>query len=232
MSFLKKPIDSFYPQQAYNDMRNYFLKSEWNKVHDFIEFFCIYIQKIKSYLRNNKQLNESNTFDSFNKILENEFSGYRFINGIIAPITNSYEIEQIEDARTKTKQFTSFEGCNIHLTQALIFLSDRINPDYRNSVKESISAIESLMKTITQCNSFAGALDLLSKELNIHSALKEAFKKIMFISGAGGIRHAFYESNEPCEQKDAIFMLVSCSGFINFLIVKLQKSEKYQLTYR
>lgn len=37
-----------------------------------------------------------------------------------------------------------------HLRRALELLSDRENPDYRNSIKEPISAVESLSKVIAE----------------------------------------------------------------------------------
>jgi hypothetical protein len=42
---------------------------------------------------------------------------------------------------------TEEDAVSEHLNTAIGFLSDRKNPHYRNSIKESISAVESLMKS-------------------------------------------------------------------------------------
>jgi hypothetical protein len=68
------------------------------------------------------------------------------VNGKIAQITSEEEIVSIEEATTTTDQF---KPVSIHLDQALDFLADRKSPDYRNSIKESISAVESMCKLIS-----------------------------------------------------------------------------------
>ena len=73
------------------------------------------------------------------------------------------------------------------------FLSDRKNPDYRNSIKESISAVESICKIIAEDEktTLAKALTKLKKRIEIHGSLEEGFKKIYgYTSDADGIRHA------------------------------------------
>jgi len=58
----------------------------------------------------------------------------------------------------------------------------------------------------------------------MHSALKSAFSSLYgYTSDADGIRHALL--NEPnLYFEDAKFMLVSCSTFINYLIIKASKA--------
>lgn len=56
------------------------------------------------------------------------------------------------------KDYTSLNGANIHLTKALSLLSDRNKPDYRNSIKESISAVEATCKSLTGISTLDKAL--------------------------------------------------------------------------
>ena len=57
----------------------------------------------------------------------------------------------------------------------------------------------------------------------MHSALKDAYVKMYgYASDSGGIRHALKDV-EPSSE-DARFMLVASSAFINYLIVKAQKT--------
>jgi hypothetical protein len=112
------------------------------------------------------------------------------------------------------------------LYQALTHLSNRQSPDYRNSIKESISAVESLCCIIAKDDkaTLSGALKAIGKTTELHPALKEAFQKLYgYTSDADGIRHKMME--EPnLDFEDAKFMRVSCSGFVNYLIVKASKA--------
>ena len=105
-------------------------------------------------------------------------------------------------------------------------LSDRLTPDYRNSIKESISALESIAKVISKNpkDSLGAALDKIKGKLKIHPALERGFKQIYgYTSDTDGIRHALTEET-TCDFADAKFMLVSCSAFINYLVIKANKA--------
>jgi hypothetical protein len=150
--------------------------------------------------------------------LERELSAYRFVGNQITQITSETEISAIEEALTESQRL---RPVNEHLVTALNFLADRATPDYRNSIKESISAVESLCNLITGGKDSLGeALNKLEKSVPIHPALKKGFSAIYgYTSDAGGIRHALLD--EPSLNfDDAKFMLVSCSGFINYLLAK------------
>ncbi|AST57397.1 hypothetical protein Thert_01325 [Thermoanaerobacterium thermosaccharolyticum] len=155
--------------------------------------------------------------NSCNKALERENSSFRFVKGYITKITSDEEIESIE---------TIFEydqdTVKIRIDHALKLLTDKNNPDYRNSIKESISAVEAICRKISgKRNATLGnALEEIGKKNIIHPALKNAFEKLYgYTSDAEGIRHALLE--EPnLSYEDALYMLVICSAFINYLIEK------------
>jgi len=158
-----------------------------------------------------------------NKILEEENSAYRFINDQFVNIVNTTELEAISQA------FNSpYNSVNIHIKKALSLYSDRKNPDYENSIKESISAVEAICCTITGMSGASATLGAALKKLEdngviIHSALRDAFLKIYgYTSDSDGIRHGGINfKNAPSE--DAKYMLVSCSAFVNYLIEKYGK---------
>jgi len=79
-----------------------------------------------------------------NDVLESEMSAYRFVGKYITQITSKEEISEIEEALR-----TPLKPVRIHLEKSLELLSDRKSPDYRNSIKESISAVEAVCKIIT-----------------------------------------------------------------------------------
>lgn len=62
-----------------------------------------------------------------------------------------------------------------HFREALKKLSDRQNPDYRNSVKESISAVESACKKLTGDQS--GDLNRALRKLDVRKLFHPAFKQ-------------------------------------------------------
>jgi len=107
-----------------------------------------------------------------------------------------------------------------HLEQALLHLKDRDSPDYRNSIKESISAVEALCRRLDgdQHAKLGAALSALEKRSVMHPALKSAFSSLYgYTSDSNGIRHALLEES-TLTNADARFMLVSCSAFINYVI--------------
>lgn len=160
-----------------------------------------------------------------NELFQREYVGYRFIDGEITPISDDIEVAEIEKSLD-----IEFQGCKSHIRKALGFLSDRENPDYKNSIKESISAVESICQIIAQ-NSKATLGEALKKleehGVKIHEAMKKSFSSLYgYTSDEGGIRHCegIFESNVTFEE--AKFMLVSCSAFVNYLIAEYGKIDK------
>lgn len=207
----KKPVDTIpeYWSGAYQVLRDYFFKCEWNEVYDFIEFVAN--QSPDNY--------DSRGFINFcNHILEREMSAYRFVGGQIVQLTSEEEIDEVERALNAP---APLRPVSTHLKAALSLLSDKVKPDYRNSIKESISAVESMCNLITGGKDTLGdALKKVEAKIAIHPALKKGFSNIYgYTSDASGIRHALLD--EPnLKFEDAKYMLVSCSAFINYLIAK------------
>ena len=111
------------------------------------------------------------------------------------------EVKAVEEATHNTAGH-SLTGTNEHLKSAFQKLSDKRNPDPRNSIKESISAIESI------CKLLSGRLHatlpdairaLKDKGITIHPALEQGIGKIYaYTSDADGIRHAMTDQS-TCE---------------------------------
>ncbi len=196
-------------------MRRHFFTCAWNEAYDFIEFVA-------------QNYGDKRITDAFmkgcNTYLEQELSAYRFVGEKITPITSEQEIEAVEQAI----QSNSPSPVVVHLETALGLFSDRENPDYRNSIKESISAVEALCVAISgkPGASLGQALDVIedTKQVKLHGALKAAFDKLYgYTSNADGIRHAMLEES-TLNSEDAKFMLVACSAFVNYLVEKSTKA--------
>ena len=160
-------------------------------------------------------------YELFNSIFEKEFVGYRFVNRLITPITNKVEINEINDAVT-----TPYKQVNNHINKSLDMLSSRDNPDYENSIKESISAVECICSIIIGKSTTLGtALDRLEKAgLTIHPSMRAAFDKLYgYTSDGTGIRHSGKLGGPQSTFEEAKFMLVSCCAFVNYLIGVISK---------
>jgi hypothetical protein len=144
---------------------------------------------------------------------------------LIIRITSEEEIAEIEEA---LRVSDSLGPVTEHLKTAITLLSDRESPDYRNSIKESISAVEAICKLIAgkPKAELGDCLKQIEREqkVELHQALKQGFEKFYgYTSNAQGIRHALLEQPN-LDFEDAKFMLVSCSAFINYLKVKSSKA--------
>lgn len=216
MSYFKRPIDEIddYWPHTYKYLRKYFFECEWFEVYDFLEFVVQHYQF--------KGDGEAQFADLVNTVLERELSAYRLIKGEFAQITSEQEITAIEEAIENTSSPVA-----AHLQRALELLSDRTAPDYRNSIKESISAVESIASRITKSKGTLGQLiKKLNDETDLHPALQSAFSSLYgYTSDEGGVRHALMEA-QRVDFHDAKFMLVICSAFIGFIEGKDSKSIK------
>jgi hypothetical protein len=213
--YLKRPLDEMPGlwKDIIGEIREYYFGSKWYEVYDLIEF----VLRRDTYGEDSS----SHFVTSCNNILEQELSAYRFVGGVIAPITSREEILEIEQSLQ-----TPLTPVTRHIERSIALFSDKKSPDYRNSIKESISAVEAICRLITKDpNATLGqALGVFDKKLPLHPALKGAFSKLYgYASSAEGIRHALLD--EPkLDFEDAKFMLVSCSAFVNYLTAKSSKA--------
>lgn len=218
-NIFKLPVDELPDTelQIEQAIRDFFFSSEWFLIYDFIEYL-IELDKDKI---------DSDIFiEALNESLESEFSGYRIISNNVAPISNRLEFDEVSDSLISTNSYSCLTGANRHLQKAIDLLSDKKKPDYRNSIKESISAVESTCRIITSENTLGKALNKLeSKGLYINEQLKEGFDKIYAYTNnkENGIRHAIVDSPREPDFDEAKYMLISCSTFINYLIGKSNK---------
>ena len=168
-----------------------------------------------------------NIFGRFVKQLNFEFErlnfAYRVVNTEIVEITSKEELVAVESA-----MHDSAMNIKTHLNKAIELYAQRPAGDYRNSIKESISAVEAYCREITGENTLGKALDKLKDNgLVMPPMLKTAFEKLYAYTNQPdtGIRHALMDEDgtyTPASE-EALFMLVSCSSFINYLNKKLKK---------
>lgn len=187
----------------------------YNEVLDVVWYCCHWLSTCTI-------LDPKDIYDIFNETFGQEYVGYRFISGEIVPITDENEVNEIEQACK-----TPFDGARAQLQKALGFLSDRENPDYKNCVKESISAVESVCTIIVGHDSATLGKALKKLETHgfeIHHALREGISNLYgYASDKGGIRHSEGETESTVTFEEAKFMMVTCSAIVNYLVAEYGK---------
>lgn len=199
-----------------NNIHLVFQDAPYNEVLDIIWYIC-------DWLNENYILVNDLHYDTFNSLFERESIGYRFVCGDVVPITDKQEIKEIEEAAT-----SEFEGCRRHIKNAVALLADREYKDYKNCIKESISAVESVCKIIIQRDNatLGDALKVLESKRGLKGPLKAAFEKLYaYTNDKGGIRHAEGLFVSDVSFEEAKFMLVSCSAFVNYVIAEYGKID-------
>lgn len=196
---------------------------EWYKKLDLIEYF---ISVFTDYVTNNNINSYIRICIEFIDRLNKEFKrlnfAYRMIDGLIVEVTSDQEIKAIEDALNSDS-----ENIRNHLHKALELYSKRPEGDFCNSIKESISAVEVFCREKTGEDTLGQALNKLeSKGIVIHKLLKSAFDKLYAYTNQPdtGVRHALMDKDGDYvpQAEEALFMLVSCSTFINYLNKKIK----------
>ena len=161
----RQPADELpmYASESVSRIKAALLTSDWASAYDLIEFICQFfgIDTIAA---------------AYNEILERNLCGYRFIQLQLAPVVSDTEVAAIE--RTLEDLHAS-DVVRHHLTRALDLLADRADPDYANSVKESISAVEAQLKAITGVSPMGPAVDALRVQSpELHAAMARSWKSL------------------------------------------------------
>lgn len=214
----KKPIidiASYSCNQMIDVLKTTFMDSYWYDAFDIVEFFVT---------KEPVKISIEEFVNGCNSILQREFSAYRFVGNKLTRITSKEEIQEVEEAIQ-----SGIDSVKEHLTTSLTMLSDKKSPDYRNSIKESISSVESICKMISGNSSatMTQALTEIEKtgKIELHVDMKDAFQKLYwYTSDADGIRHSLMDGKITPDFDDAKFMLVSCSAIVNYLISKANKA--------
>ncbi len=184
---------------------------DYNKVFDLIEFI------LSCSLRDNFS-------ETINTLFLEQRVWYSIIVNQIVPIISPIEIKSIESAI----QDSWLAGVNTHMIAALKYFSDRDAPDFRNSTKESIFAVEAVSKAVAWGSTFGDALKELknnSQYSTIDLLIYESINKIYAYTNSPNywIRHATGTESKKVTQNDALFMLVTCSAIINLLVANFWK---------
>ena len=190
------------PESVIEVLRIWYSKANWYDVYDLLE-----------HVLHKKLVKRGTSY--VNAMLSREGSAYRFVNDALAPITAEEELAAVEEA---SRLSGPFHGASEHITQAVTLLSDRSAPDYRNAIKESISAVESAVQAAVGDSKVDIEKGL--EKLGLHPQLKQAWANMFnWTSDEDGVRHGI--KDEPqVGISEARYMVVACSAFVNYLVAK------------
>ena len=215
---IKKDLKDFlFPSSG----ASFFEADEWYHIYDFAEllagpFLSDALEEERARLNFlGERGEEFNFLKELNAILEREKSPYRFVGNKLALVTSKTEIAEIEAA---------LEGPDLvrkHIEQALALYSDRKAPDYRNAIKEAISAVEAAARIVSgeENASLGAAIKKLEKQGEVHSAFAKGVSSLHGWS-SDTVRHAAKDGQPEIGEPEARFTLVTCSAIANFLLSK------------
>lgn len=198
---------------------------EWYRKFDLIEKTLVYLKRVYIDNPRGRHPQMQQVIYAFvrnmNHFLKDLNYGYRVVDNLIVPVSSDEEVDTIKKAISDSR-----DNVKVHLHTALELYSKRPDADYRNSIKESISAIEAFCREQTGENTLGPALNKLKKKgIVIPKMLVVAFEKLYAYTCQpdNGIRHALMDEDGTYVpgQEEAMFMLVSCSAFLNYLYSKM-----------
>jgi hypothetical protein len=204
---LELPIDEFSTDSAITVTKNLYLKKEWWKVLDHVQWMA---GAVGGYW--------ANLAGAYRAAVESDLQrylvGYRFLGDELIPVSNEAEMLEVRNAMSGAGS-----NARVHLERATSLLASREDPQYAKVVHESINAVESTVAELTgQAVLSAGLKQLEQKGVPTHKALLGAWDKLYgYTSDAGGIRHGLVR-DEEVDEPLAVYFLVTCSAFINMLL--------------
>lgn len=213
----EQPSDERY---IWSQVKAQVLKNEWFDALDLLEAIVGYLKRFEDWHTDEIA---ALAVDLFNNVFETNLVGYRFVDFKIVRLDSEVDVEALTDALKASRDCAGARG---HLKRSAELLSDRKSPDYPNSVKESISAVEAVVRKITGEGTLgAGLKKLQSAGVTIHPALESGWSKLYgWTSDANGIRHAAVGPTDA-DQAVAKYMLITCSAFVSYLIEAGRKAK-------
>lgn len=224
--FFGEPVDTVPEgiERAGIVIRTWWDQAKWNEKYDLIQFLADLQNQTGNGSADSELRYLAEEFvAATNDLLQKEKSAYRFVGEILSEITDESEIVEIEAAISAPEKYS---GAKAHISLALRKYSDRDSPDYRNSVKESISAVESAFSTYNgeKKRNLSAALSAAEKNgLVLQPALRTGILNLYgWTSDESGVRHALLDGSDGVTEHEARLMLVLCSAFVNYIASKFQ----------
>jgi hypothetical protein len=206
--FHHRPVDEFRTEfeDVRQDLKEIFLSGDYLQIYGWLQHVL--------------RLEPSQSFaDDLDQLLQACRSPYRVVgDDVLVPVGSDSDVRTIETAFDNLNA-NGLLGAREHLKSASSELSAG---KFADSVRESIRAVESVVRVLEPHGDFSKALVKLEAKTSIHGALKKGFLAIYgFTSDEQGIRHALLDKDAAdVDEADALFMIGACSAFVSYLINK------------
>ncbi|WP_138275765.1 AbiJ-NTD4 domain-containing protein [Rhodoluna limnophila] len=212
LDFRKPKDEEPHENRVWDLVKDRIQNGEWFLVLDVLESFVANLADSGSW--QSSEFSES-AANAFNELFQANLVGYRFVEKTLVALDSEIEVEALNQG---LEDSTLASGTHAHLKKAIELFSDRKSPDYANSVKESISAIEALLKQLTGIGTLGKAIPRLKQAgLDVHPGLSAAWSSMYgWASQSEGIRHG---GDKPSEVSQALakYVLVSSSAFVSLI---------------
>jgi hypothetical protein len=156
-------------------------------------------------------------FEMLNRVLESKGCAYRFIAEQLLPLTNPAEATEVATAAD-----SAIPAVAAHIREARKLLPPNAGANPRNSVKQSICAVEAALRHLTGNASATLTDGLVAFEARhgaLHPSLRQGLVTLCGYSTDGeGERHDLIEEADSVTGDHARLMLVACSAFTNYLL--------------
>jgi len=199
-------------QKVESDLHSILEFGSLSETFDLIEGVAQHLSS--SYGTNHPRLHQFYTRE-INRLFEEESVTFTLLNGQIIPNVSPEEKIDIEQALDRK------DTSSIHLSNALKFLYDREDPQYGNSIKESISSVEAAYRKLTGQKDISvadGITHLKRNGFYIHPALEKSINALFgYASDRSAVRHAAKYGEPIVNQAEARFALVWCAALINYI---------------
>jgi hypothetical protein len=163
---------------------------------------------------------EAEEFDQLQALLRAEMIGYRLIGALNDGTATLVPISDAAEGDANEADYAELGGlpkAADHFRQAAEEIK---SGHFRGSVAESISGVESTIKSLTGKPSvtLGDGLKLLSKDGDLNPALKAGLDKIYgWTNSPSGMRHALSDDAKEVTEAEARFMLSACLAFAAWL---------------
>lgn len=154
------------------------------------------------------------------KLLTSEMIGYRLLGAYGRKEATLFPVSDEDEAKENLRDFSELsdhESSRKHFIQAVEEIK---SGHFRGSVTESISGVESVIKTLSGKStvSLGEGLNILSKTKPLHPALKKGLDSIYgWTNSPSGMRHALSDEAEEVGEAEARYMLSACLAFAAWL---------------
>jgi hypothetical protein len=159
-------------------------------------------------------------YDYIKDSLAADLIGFRFVGEYVRGDVTLMPVADEDEAQANSADYSeirSFPKSQEHFLQAVEELK---SSHFRGSVAESISGVESIIKTLTGKSSvtLGDGIKLLAKESDMNAALKAGLEKLYgWTNSPDGMRHALSDESKDVTEAEARFMLSACLAFAAWL---------------